>query len=61
MDKIEHAQLLKHDASIVRLEKVVTVLSRRLVVLEKENAKLKHAMARTNNDVSSMGHKITKG
>jgi hypothetical protein len=53
MDKNEHAQLLKHEASITRLEKAITILNRRVIILEKESVKLRHAVARTNNDVNS--------
>jgi hypothetical protein len=58
MDKTDRAQLVKHDASITRLEKIVGVISRRLVAVEKENARLKHALARTNNSVSTVEHKL---
>jgi hypothetical protein len=58
MVKTEQAQLLKHDASITRLEKLVSVISRRLIAVEKENARLKHALARTNNSMATVEHKL---
>ena len=58
MDKADRSQLTKHEASITRLEKLVSVISRRLIAVEKENARLKHALARTNGSVASVEHKL---
>ena len=52
MDKAEYAQLLKHDTSIKRLEKIVDVLVRRLQVVEKENQRLRHAVNRTDSSLN---------
>lgn len=58
MEKTDHTLLVKHETSIARLEKLVSVISRRLIAVEKENTRLKHALLRTNGTVASVEHKL---
>jgi hypothetical protein len=58
MNKQEQAQLAKHDVSVGKLEKLVTLLIRRSTILEKENARLKHALVRVQNSISSLEHRL---